>query len=304
MRNRPLALCLALALALFVSACKTRCISIPPDELDEIARLIFINEGGGKVENLTVWNEGEEFASVGIGHFLWYPAGKEYRFKESFPSVFEFMKSEGAETPGWMNELHPFDLPWNSRREFYRDFDSPKMVSLREFLLNTLPLQSQFIADRLESSLPEMLGAAPREARANIKKQFYRVANSYMGMYVLMDYVNFKGEGTSASERYNGEGWGLLQVLENMRGEEEGLPALREFAESADKVLERRVKNSPPGRNEARWLPGWKKRLRTYVPRNVTAYNKISAKNDDKEAGEYLIDLYRAVVCKLLRGVT
>ena len=40
--------------------------------------------------------------------------------------------------------------------------------------------------------------------------------------------------------------------------------ALDEFAESADRVLTRRVRNSPPERDEARWLPGWRQRLRTY----------------------------------------
>lgn len=300
MRKRPLTLCLVLALAFSISACKTRCISIPPDELEEIGRLIFINEGAGKVENLTVWNEGEEFASLGIGHFLWYPRGKEYRFTESFPALFEFIKSEGVQPPEWMNELHPFDLPWNTRGEFYRDFNSQKMISLREFLLNTIALQSLFIANRLEDSLPMMLEAAPESNRGNIKKQFYRVANSYMGMYVLMDYVNFKGEGIKESERYNGEGWGLLQVLENMNGDEEGLPALREFAQSAETVLERRAKNSPPERNEARWLPGWRKRLETYVPRNVAAYDSSSVENELDGTAEILIELYRDFVCKYL----
>jgi hypothetical protein len=300
MRKRPLTLYLVLALSLFVSACKTRCISIPPDELEEIGRLIFINEGAGKVENLTVWNEGEEFASLGIGHFLWYPRGKEYRFTESFPALFEFIKSEGVQPPEWMNELRPFDLPWNTRGEFYRDFNSQKMVSLREFLLDTISLQSLFIANRLEDSLPMMLEAAPESSRKNIKKQFYRVANSYMGMYVLMDYVNFKGEGIKESERYNGEGWGLLQVLENMSGDEEGLSALREFAQSAGTVLERRAKNSPPERNEARWLPGWRKRIETYVPRNVAAYDSSSVENELDGTAEILIELYRNFVCKYL----
>ena len=34
-----------------------------------------------------------------------------------------------------------------------------------------------------------------------------------------MDYVNFKGEGVSSSERYRGQGWGLLQVLESNAGD-------------------------------------------------------------------------------------
>jgi hypothetical protein len=82
-----------------------------------------------------------------------------------------------------------------------------------------------------------------------------------LGPYALVDYVNFKGERTLESERYKGEGWGLLQVLEAMR---EGL-ALVEFQRAAESVLSRRVKNSPPGRGESRWLPRWKNRIRTYA---------------------------------------
>jgi hypothetical protein len=40
---------------------------------------------------------------------------------------------------------------------------------------------------------------------------------------------------------------------------------LPEFARAADSVLTRRVKNSPPARNEAKWLPGWRNRLDTYL---------------------------------------
>lgn len=146
------------------------------------------------------------------------------------------------------------------------------MTSLRKFMLDTVTLQTRFIAVRMEKSLPKMLESAPPGSRENIRRQFYRVAYSPMGLYLLVDYVNFKGEGTSPAERYNGEGWGLLQVLEMMKGDETGPPALAEFARSAEAVLERRVRNSPPERNEKRFLPGWKKRIGTYGPSNMESY--------------------------------
>jgi hypothetical protein len=77
--------------------------------------------------------------------------------------------------------------------------------------------------------------------------------------------VNFKGEGVLATERYAGQGWGLLQVLEGMTQESSGREAVKNFAQSARAVLKNRVRNSPPARNEARWLPGWLKRVDTYV---------------------------------------
>lgn len=265
-------LAVLLLAAVFLKPVDAACVTVPPGELEKIGALIYMNECGGREENLTAWNEGEEFASLGIGHFLWYPQGKEYRFQESFPSLFEFLRTNGVDAPEWMNGLPSFDLPWDSRIEFYNDFNSPRMTSLRKFMLDTVTLQTRFIAVRMEKSLPKMLESAPPGSRENIRRQFYRVAYSPMGLYLLVDYVNFKGEGTSPAERYNGEGWGLLQVLEMMKGDETGPPALAEFARSAEAVLERRVRNSPPERNEKRFLPGWKKRIGTYGPSNMESY--------------------------------
>ena len=89
------------------------------------------------------------------------------------------------------------------------------------------------------------------------------MANAPGGLYPLMDYVNFKGEGTSPTERYQGEGWGLSQVLAGMS--DTGSPTAA-FSKSADRVLTRRIELSPPARGEKRWLPGWRNRLATYVP--------------------------------------
>jgi len=66
------------------------------------------------------------------------------------------------------------------------------------------------------------------------------------------------------TERYRGEGWGLLQVLEQMHGSENGPSAAREFSSSAAAMLRRRVHNSPPERHETRWLPGWLNRVHSY----------------------------------------
>ena len=78
-----------------------------------------------------------------------------------------------------------------------------------------------------------------------------------------MDYVNFKGEGTNKNERYKGQGWGMLQVLQEMRGEADGVAAVKEFSASAERVLARRVANAP--KDESRWLAGWKNRARSYA---------------------------------------
>ncbi|MDX1475907.1 MAG: hypothetical protein R3309_17165, partial [Reinekea sp.] len=82
------------------------------EELQQIGNLIYLNECGGKTENLIVWNEGEEFPSLGIGHFIWYPAGKEGPFQETFPSLLEFYRLNGNDPPDWIGRLLNQDPPW------------------------------------------------------------------------------------------------------------------------------------------------------------------------------------------------
>jgi hypothetical protein len=116
----------------------------------------------------------------------------------------------------------------------------------------------------MRKALPRMLAAAAPSQRAYIRQQFMRLAQAPGGYYPLIDYVNFKGEGTAPSERYQGEGWGLMQVLTQMR--DHGPPKAA-FADAAARMLRRRVRLSPPARHEARWLPGWLKRVRSYTDR-------------------------------------
>ena len=79
------------------------------------------------------------------------------------------------------------------------------------------PLQARFIARRMREALPKMLAAAAGPAEAEkVRRNFERLEATAAGTFALIDYVNFKGEGTLETERYNGEGWGLLQVLEAM----------------------------------------------------------------------------------------
>lgn len=224
-----------------------------------IGQKIWHNEGLGKVENLTVWNKGEAFPSLGIGHFIWYPTGVTGPFEESFPQLLQALEQQHT-LPQWLrNSRH---APWESRDAFYADINNPRMNELRQLLQQTIPQQTAFIVKRMEAALPKMLVSLNSEAqRQYVQQQFYRVANHPNGLYALIDYVNFKGEGSSLKERYNNQGWGLLQVLEVMPGKSD---AMVEFAQAADFVLTRRVQNA--SRDESRWLPGWRNRLKSYLP--------------------------------------
>ena len=224
------------------------------------------NECEGKVAGLTSWNAGEDFASLGIGHYIWYPAGKRGPFEESFPELLRDLQAHGQTLPSWLQSIPP--CPWSSRTEFLRAENGPLLRELRALLAKTVGLQARFSADRLQAALPKMLADAPPAQRESVRRQFARVAASPHGVYALVDYVNFKGEGVLPTERYQGKGWGLLQVLAGMKTDPAAVPgpaATGEFAASAARVLTERVILSPPARGEARWLPGWKSRVRTYT---------------------------------------
>ncbi len=230
-------------------------------ELMIIADKIYENETGGKKWDLVSWNSGENFPSLGIGHFIWAKSpGSNGRFGESLPELVNFYRSKGIKVPKVLEQNRY--SPWRSRTELLskRDSGDREIAELIDFFDRTRDTQVLYIFERLENSLEKMLEAS--YDKENLRYQFYRVANSPNGLYALIDYVNFKGEGLSTSGAYNHQGWGLRQVLENMKGRGEGKNALIEFSNSAKYILTKRVQNAP--KNESRWLAGWTKRTDTY----------------------------------------
>lgn len=231
---------------------------------DKIGNKIWQNESGGKVSGLTHWNDGEQFPSLGIGHFIWYPANYKGKFIESFPKFISYAVSQKAPNiPAWV--LTTPVCPWNSKAAFDAAKNGSKLTELRNFLATNVRLQTDFIISSSRSALNKILNAAPASERSRIQQNYAKVASTSNGTYALIDYVNFKGDGTSTAERYNGEGWGLLQVLNNMQPSSNGQSAARAFADSAKFVLLRRVRNSPPARGESRWTAGWNNRCETYA---------------------------------------
>ncbi len=235
-------------------------VSVSPQVAEQIGVKIWKNECGATLEGLTHWGKNENFPSLGIGHFIWYPAGKQDRFVEGFPPLLAFLKTQKINIPAWVQTAD--GCPWSFRAAFYDDINSPKMKELRQFLYDTRHLQAIFIANRLEKALPQMVEKLSPAEKAKVTATFNRLANDPQGLYALIDYVNFKGEGTSPSETYQGQGWGLLQVLQEIPASSTNI--VTEFIESAKKILAQRVKNSPPERNEKKWLKGWLSRLETY----------------------------------------
>ena len=227
-----------------------------------IGRKIWQNECAGTVSGLTTWNGGEEFPSLGIGHFIWYPEGFKGRFSESWPQFVAFARQRDSNVPAVAQERHS---PWRTKAEFQKDMNGPRLTALRKWLAANVTLQTDFIISRSQQALPKMLAAAPASERARIQANYQKLSTTAQGTYALIDYVNFKGEGTEPAERYNGRGWGLLQVLGEMKDVPSGAAAATEFSAAAKRVLSRRIANSPPARGEKRWEEGWHNRCSTYA---------------------------------------
>ncbi|MEK7384726.1 MAG: hypothetical protein AAB262_15785, partial [Elusimicrobiota bacterium] len=240
------------------------------------------------------WDDTAECSSFGINNYLWFQAGLDVPFQESFPPLIDYLMAKGAAVPEWMRSKPP--APWKTRVQLFGETiaperirknppqmwgmkpeqfaqeDSSRMKELKDFLAKTVDLQARFSAQRAIESLPKMLGAVPESERGHVERQFDRVACSRGGLYNLVDYVNFKGEGSNPKERYKNpktgemEGWGLLQVLQGMRGAATGSAALSEFADAAERVMRHRVEISPPERQQGdrSWLDGWIKRIQSY----------------------------------------
>ena len=239
---------------------------------------IFANECASKRACLTSWNEGEDFPSLGIGHFIWFQRNQDEIFAETFPDLLTYLDETGITLPKWLqpnnlvtNNDRPdgdiragIDSPWESRADFYQDIDSRRMEELRTLLDSTRREQAQFIIARLENSIGGIVSQAPSAERERLQRRVEKLStcHSPAGLYALIDYVHFKGTGLAEGERYAGQGWGLQQVLSAMSDD---LPALDSFASAAKATLERRVANAPIERREQRWLKGWHNRIDTYL---------------------------------------
>jgi hypothetical protein len=245
---------------LIISIITAFALILPSTTTQFIGEKIWQNECSGISENLTHWGKGEEFASLGIGHFIWYSENKQDRFEETFPALLTFLESHGETLPSWLKNTKT--CPWSTREEFYERFKSPQMFELREFLFKTKTLQALFITERLVKNFPQMIASITSPDKEKALIQFNKLIQTPQGLYALIDYLNFKGAGTSHLERYQGKGWGLLHVLLAMSPSGDAVEA---FTSAAKKVLTERVELSPKERNEKKWLPGWMNRLDTYL---------------------------------------
>lgn len=233
-----------------------------------IAAQIFRNETNGKLEYLAHWNDGEDFPSLGIGHFIWFPEHVDAPFDESFPTMLAYVREHAdacSPVPEWLRTPAIPAAPWADKAAFDAARDTPQMTALRDWLASTAPQQAQYIV----ASFNARWNALELEDgdKAVLTELLHRLLASPEGLFAVIDYYNFKGLGSNPRERYAGEGWGLVQVLRDVaeRPDKVNTSLVEQFAKAAAGRLALRVVNAPPERNEARWLEGWHRRVAAYA---------------------------------------
>ena len=232
-------------------------------ELDfhDLADRIWRNECSKSYRGLTSWNEGEEFASLGIGHFIWFHQDYKGPFVETFPKLIEHFKHKNIKLPE-MLEAHT-TLPFKTRSEFYQHFNDSDMRELRDFLFKTRSDQAVFIYAQFEQVCQKILDEVDEGSKQKLHKLIELLKQDKRGLFAMIDYVNFKGSGLCSAECYNNTGWGLKHVLLDMSETSDSL--ILEFVSCAKQRLKTRVEMAPKERGEARWLKGWNNRLDRYL---------------------------------------
>jgi len=235
-----------------------------PASIKQLAIQVFKNECNSNPDYLIHWNPGENFASLGIGHFIWYQPDHVYDsrpvFEETFPDLIRYL-SKRTSAPTWIQESlvrDKLDLPWRNKQSFDRAKSSVELKQLQDWLNQTHSLQAAFIFQRFNDRLQTKLSKS--SMRTMISARLIALMSDPTMSFVLVDYAHFKGIGFTPKETYSGKGWGLLNVIEEMSPPFDKV----QFKQKAIELLERRVLLSAPSRNEARWLAGWKNRIEGY----------------------------------------
>src|SRR5512135_1240515 len=126
--RRFFSICLLISLSLSA-------MELSPLEANLIGKRIFFNECGSKNDRLVWWNVGESFASLGIGHFIWYPKGIKGPFEETFPSLIDFFVEQGEKIPEWLSSSD--SCPWDTKEEFSHPEQKAKRLELQDLLSRT-----------------------------------------------------------------------------------------------------------------------------------------------------------------------
>lgn len=275
--------------------------NLSKDELLSLGYRMWNNYAGGTVDGLTKWDGSDadhEFMYLGIAQNIWLPEGSNSIFQADWSTVAEELKKRGCKIKPWMLK----DCPWKTQEEFDADFNGKKMTWLRTHLSKEKFVRAQAfcIAERLQRAMDPnssdfLLMGLTADQSALVQKNFNLAVNSKdpLGVYTLIDYVNFKGEGRlSGTEEFNGQGWGLLQVLLNMKAPADGasdMDIMVAFVQSAKFTLCQRVinhKTQDPTNNDVQYLDMWVAHLNDYLLTNA----EVTARGLDQAPAAPAVD--------------
>ncbi len=85
-------------------------------QLQSVGKKIYQNETGSNPEHLIAWNNGEAFASLGLGHFIWFPKDTDSPFTETFPSLLQYLQTQNVAIPVWLQQNQ--NCPWTTKQDF------------------------------------------------------------------------------------------------------------------------------------------------------------------------------------------
>lgn len=237
--------------------------SISLQEAEKIGNLIWMNEASKREDLLVFWNQHEAFPSLGIGHFIWFLEDQKMAYQQQFPELCSYLQKNGIKLPDWLKKALKKGAPWDNREDFLKD--KIKTEELRHLLASTVPLQTKFIIKKFDEHLPIIIKAVPNERKSEIKRYLDLLHNSFLGIYSLVDYLNFKGSGLTKNGEFNPRGWGLTQVLLGISGTINKDNVNKAFAASASQVLLNLIHRSAPEYKSIVFLDGWMKRISTYA---------------------------------------
>ncbi len=256
------------------------------------------------------------FLYLGASEAIWYPdipAG-EKKFLEDWPTLRSELQKRGFSIP----TLALGPSPWRSGEELEADLanltkedsqiinpaERTRKRELEELLTflkreDVIKVEYTLLIDRLERALdPQsetyLFANLPPGKGAIMEKNFRELASLQdslghpLGLYALVDYCNFKGEGIAAAEHYNTQAWGLSELLfemEDLRSNRpllekyidrlelqqkrsdltaENLTPLELFVLTGAKVLDDRIENNIMERDRMKGTPGYEYFLAHY----------------------------------------
>jgi hypothetical protein len=241
----------------------------------------YITQYNSPDSNVLAWQQNSDgthmnatgYVGIGLGSYIWYGANNRENYVEDWPTVAQALQSHDVTLPAWALGVCPwsneadFDAANTPGSPYYADIQAlnttlqtdpaaldvqfrfgPWARLLRGVTPNSdTPGDYMFGYDPIKA--PNALISLPPGEAELIGANFSAVSTVQgfghpLGMYALVDYDNFKGEGTAVTEIHNTQHWGESAVLEKMGPLDIQIDPLTTFINSGLEVLHDRIVNT------------------------------------------------------------